>query len=59
MYGFGHSEYGLADELKAAGKSNEEVLIATKWLPLLRTVGNISRTTENRLSLLSGYEFDH
>jgi aryl-alcohol dehydrogenase-like predicted oxidoreductase len=34
MYGAGVSEKPLATGLKAAGKSDREVVIATKWQPL-------------------------
>jgi aryl-alcohol dehydrogenase-like predicted oxidoreductase len=55
MYGAGVSEQSLATGLKAAGKSDREVVIATKWQPFLRTAGNIPRTIENRLHFLGGY----
>ncbi len=41
MYGAGVSERSLATGLKAAGKSDREVVIATKWQPFLRTASNI------------------
>ncbi len=55
LYGNGISEASLATALKAAGKSNEEVVVATKWWPLFRTAGNISRTIQNRIHFLDGY----
>lgn len=55
MYGAGVSEQSLATGLKAAGKSDKEVLIATKWRPFLRTARNIGRTINDRLRFLSGY----
>jgi aryl-alcohol dehydrogenase-like predicted oxidoreductase len=55
LYGNGVSEASLAAALKAAGKSDHEVVIATKWFPLLRTAGNIPRTIHNRLGFLDGY----
>jgi len=55
MYGGGVSERSLATALKAAGKSDGEVVVATKWLPLLRTASNIPRTIHNRLRFLEGY----
>lgn len=55
MYGAGVSEQSLATGLKAAGKSDRDVVIATKWQPFLRTAGNIPRTIENRLHFLGGY----
>jgi aryl-alcohol dehydrogenase-like predicted oxidoreductase len=55
MYGRGRSEQGLARALNAAGKSDEEVVIGTKWLPLFRTAANIPRTIDDRLRFLEGY----
>lgn len=55
MYGGGISERSLARALKAAGKSDSEVVVATKWLPLLRTAANIPRTIGNRIRFLEGY----
>ena len=58
MYGRGRSEQGLANALKAAGKQDDEVVVATKWSPMLRTAGNIPRSIENRLHHLGGYAID-
>jgi aryl-alcohol dehydrogenase-like predicted oxidoreductase len=58
IYGAGVSERSLADALKAAGKKPGDVLIATKWFPLLRTAGNIAKTIDDRLRFLSGYPID-
>jgi aryl-alcohol dehydrogenase-like predicted oxidoreductase len=55
IYGNGVSEASLAAALKAAGKSDQEVVIATKWWPLLRTARNIPRSIHERLRLLGGY----
>jgi aryl-alcohol dehydrogenase-like predicted oxidoreductase len=55
MYGSGVSERSLATGLKTAGKSDTEVVIATKWMPLFRTAGNISHTIKDRLNYLDGY----
>jgi len=55
MYGAGVSEQSLATGLKVAGKSDRDVVIATKWQPFLRTAGNIPRTIEDRLHFLGGY----
>jgi aryl-alcohol dehydrogenase-like predicted oxidoreductase len=55
MYGLGVSERSLAAALHAAGKQNEEVVVATKWLPLMRTAGNIPHTIDDRLRELAGY----
>jgi aryl-alcohol dehydrogenase-like predicted oxidoreductase len=55
MYGGGMSEHSLAAGLKAAGKSDKDVVIATKWFPLFRTARNIPKTIEDRLHYLDGY----
>jgi aryl-alcohol dehydrogenase-like predicted oxidoreductase len=55
MYGAGLSERSLADGLKAAGKADKDVVVATKWQPFLRTAGNIPHTIEDRLRFLGGY----
>ena len=58
MYGFGWSEQGLAEALKASGKADDEVRIATKWLPLMRTASNIPRSITKRSRFLGGYTID-
>jgi aryl-alcohol dehydrogenase-like predicted oxidoreductase len=58
IYGFGHSEQGLARALKAAGKQDEEIIVATKWFPIFRTARSIPRTISNRLRFLDGYTID-
>jgi aryl-alcohol dehydrogenase-like predicted oxidoreductase len=58
MYGFGQSERSLAEALSKAGKDDEEVVIGTKWNPLLRTAGNIPRTIKNRIRNLNRYSID-
>ena len=55
MYGNGVSESTLAVALQAAGKSDEDVVVATKWMPLLRTAKNIPRTIHNRKKFLGQY----
>jgi aryl-alcohol dehydrogenase-like predicted oxidoreductase len=55
MYGAGISERSLASGLKAAGKPDKEVVIATKWLPFFRTAGNIQHSIKDRLHFLDGY----
>jgi aryl-alcohol dehydrogenase-like predicted oxidoreductase len=55
MYGAGISERSLATGLKAAGKSDQDVIIATKWQPFLRTAGNIPNTIADRLHFLDGF----
>ena len=58
LYGSGRSEQGLANALKAAGVRDDEVIIATKWFPILRTAANIPRTIGDRLRFLDGYSID-
>ncbi len=58
LYGQGLSERALATALCKAGMVNTDVVIATKWLPLFRTAGNIPRTINNRLECLSPCKID-
>lgn len=58
MYGRGRSERALATALKAAGKQDHEVIVATKWFPILRTASNIRRSIDERLRYLDGYTID-
>jgi len=55
LYGRGVSEASLAAALKAAGKSDADVVVATKWWPLLRTARNIPHTIQDRIHFLDGY----
>lgn len=55
MYGAGVSERSLALGLKAAGKTDKDVIVATKWQPLLRTARNIPVSIADRLRFLDGY----
>jgi aryl-alcohol dehydrogenase-like predicted oxidoreductase len=55
MYGAGVSERSLADGLKAAGAADKDVIIETKWQPILRTANNIGKTIDDRLRYLGGY----
>ena len=57
-YGSGKSEQALSTALVRAGKSNGEVVIATKWLPVLRTARTITRTISKRQRLLSPFNID-
>jgi aryl-alcohol dehydrogenase-like predicted oxidoreductase len=58
MYGLGKSERSLVEALRAAGKADDEVIIGTKWLPLLRTSRSINRTISKRIHYLDGYSID-
>jgi aryl-alcohol dehydrogenase-like predicted oxidoreductase len=55
LYGKGVSETSLAMALKAAGKNDQDVVVATKWWPLLRTARNIPHSIQDRLRFLDGY----
>ncbi len=55
LYGNGVSERSLALALQAAGKRDQDVIVATKWWPLFRTAGSIRRTIDARLRFLQGY----
>ncbi|MHB8054689.1 MAG: aldo/keto reductase [Candidatus Aminicenantales bacterium] len=57
-YGNGMSEKQLSRVLQKAGRHPGDVLIATKWTPVLRTAANIPRTIETRLQCLDPYPID-
>jgi aryl-alcohol dehydrogenase-like predicted oxidoreductase len=57
-YGGGHSERGLARALLACQTDPEEVVIATKWRPFLRTAGSIKKTFSDRIENLAPYKVD-
>ena len=58
MYGKGRSERGLSNALQAAGISDSEAMIATKWFPIMRSASNIPVTISDRLSFLNPYSID-
>lgn len=58
MYGFGRSEQVLANALRAAGKDDNDFIMATKWSPLFRTAGNMPRTIDKRSAFLDSYTID-
>lgn len=57
-YGNGASEEALAGALRALGKAPGEVLVATKWWPILRRASHMERSIDERLSRLGGYPID-
>jgi len=57
-YGRGRSEKRLAQALKANGIAPGEVVIATKWMPAMRTAASIGRTIVKRRRCLDGYPID-
>lgn len=48
MYGLGQSERSLSQGLNDLNIPNSQVVIATKWLPLLRSAGTIYHNIEYR-----------
>jgi aryl-alcohol dehydrogenase-like predicted oxidoreductase len=57
-YGNGESEKALAQALRATGRTSEEVIVATKWMPVLRTAKSILKTIEQRIDCLGEYRID-
>jgi aryl-alcohol dehydrogenase-like predicted oxidoreductase len=57
-YGNGESEKALAAGLRGLGKRPGEVVVATKWRPLLRWSGNISSSIGDRIECLSPFPID-
>ena len=58
LYGWGRSERGLARALNLAGKTDQEVVVATKWNPLGRRAQSITRTIGDRQDCLKPYTID-
>ncbi|MFW9852414.1 MAG: aldo/keto reductase [Candidatus Thorarchaeota archaeon] len=58
MYGFGKSEKNLVKALKANNIKDEDVIIETKWFPMLRRARNIRRNINNRIKYLEPYTID-
>jgi aryl-alcohol dehydrogenase-like predicted oxidoreductase len=57
-YGNGESEKALAKGLESLGKRPGEVIIATKWNPVLRLSSSISGTIDTRLQNLAPFPVD-
>jgi len=57
-YGGGISETKLAKSLKAAKVKDEEVILATKWSPVLRRSKSVKKTISDRLKYLEPYTID-
>ena len=57
-YGGGRSERGLARALTDAGKTSSDVIVATKWQPIMRTARSIGKTINQRLENLSPFSID-
>lgn len=57
-YGKGRSERALAASLTRLGKKPGDVVVATKWLPVLRRASSIGKTIDERLACLSPFGID-
>jgi len=57
-YGNGASEGALVTALRHAGKTNGEVVVATKWSPIFRRAESIRSTIQQRLSCLAPFAID-
>jgi aryl-alcohol dehydrogenase-like predicted oxidoreductase len=57
-YGRGRSEEMLAEALTAAGRHPGEVVVATKWWPVMRRASSIGATIGERIRFLSPYPID-
>jgi aryl-alcohol dehydrogenase-like predicted oxidoreductase len=57
-YGGGESEKALALALKRLGKAPGDIIIATKWRPVLRTAKSIAKTIDQRLEILGNFPID-
>ena len=55
LYGNGASEHALAQALRANDKRAGDVIVATKWRPMLRTAASIGATIDDRLTCLEGF----
>ncbi|TET11327.1 MAG: aldo/keto reductase [Candidatus Thorarchaeota archaeon] len=58
MYGFGESERAVANGLKAAGKSPGDVLITTKWFPMLARAKSMRKSAKKSTQKLAPYPID-
>ena len=58
LYGYGRSERAVARALQLAGKSSDDVVIATKWNPMARTARSITKTIGERQECLNPYVID-
>jgi aryl-alcohol dehydrogenase-like predicted oxidoreductase len=54
-YGMGRSERRLALALQHAGASEEDILVATKWMPLMRTAASLGKNIAARQECLRPY----
>ncbi len=57
-YGWGESERVLSAALRKLEKSSDDVIIATKWMPVFRRAKSIMKTIGKRLDNLSDFRID-
>ncbi|MHA1259379.1 MAG: aldo/keto reductase [Candidatus Heimdallarchaeaceae archaeon] len=57
-YGSGLSESKLSKALQKAKVKNEDIIIATKWMPALRRAESIKKTINERIRYLSPFTID-
>lgn len=57
-YGWGASEQALDQALHAVGRLGRQAVIATKWWPVLRSAGSITKTIDDRIERLGGRTID-
>lgn len=57
-YGMGESERALSEALRKLDKSEDEAIIATKWMPLFRRAKSIIKTIDKRIQSLNNYPID-
>jgi aryl-alcohol dehydrogenase-like predicted oxidoreductase len=57
-YGNGRSERALAAALTRLGKKPGDVIVATKWMPVLRIAASIGGTIDERLEALRPFGID-
>jgi aryl-alcohol dehydrogenase-like predicted oxidoreductase len=58
IYGNGKSEEALAAALAALGRHPGEVVVATKWWPMLRTAKHLVSSIQQRQQVLAPYPID-
>ena len=58
VYGSGESERAVAHALVAAGKSPGEVIITTKWMPLMKSARSVAESAKKSTHRLEPYPID-
>jgi len=58
VYGSGASEKAVAHALKAAGKSPGDIVISTKWMPVMKSSKTIAKSAEKSTRRLEPYPID-